>query len=76
MATITTDDGVDLHYEITGTGPALLLIHGITESSDAWAPVVPRFAADRERFVQNIVEGSAVLDARFEIGCAGLQIVV
>ncbi|MEM9608408.1 MAG: alpha/beta hydrolase [Actinomycetota bacterium] len=47
MATITTDDGVELHHEITGSGPALLLIHGITESSEAWAPLVPRFATDR-----------------------------
>ncbi|MEO1061988.1 MAG: alpha/beta hydrolase [Actinomycetota bacterium] len=47
MTTIATDDGVRLHAERRGAGPALVLVHGITESSAAWAPLVDRLAAER-----------------------------
>jgi pimeloyl-ACP methyl ester carboxylesterase len=42
----TTADGVDIHYEVSGTGPPVVLIHGITDSSADWAPVDQRLAAD------------------------------
>jgi pimeloyl-ACP methyl ester carboxylesterase len=34
-------------YRIAGSGPALLLIHGIGDSSSSWVPLMPRLA---ERF--------------------------
>ena len=32
-------------YVKAGTGPAILLVHGIGDSSDTWRPVLPRLAA-------------------------------
>lgn len=29
-------EGMDLHYRVTGSGPALLLIHGVTSSLHTW----------------------------------------
>ena len=46
MATATVD-GIDLHYDVTGEGPPLLLISGLGSSSLAWALAAPRLA---ERF--------------------------
>lgn len=46
MATITTPGGVKIAYETAGSGPALVLIHGITESRRAWDPLLPALAAD------------------------------
>ncbi len=43
-------ESVELHgkrltYRRTGSGPVLLLVHGITSSSASWAPVLHRLAA-------------------------------
>jgi pimeloyl-ACP methyl ester carboxylesterase len=40
----TTVNGVELHYEVTGEGPPLLLIAGLGSSSVAWTAAVPRLA--------------------------------
>lgn len=37
-------DGVTLHYEIEGTGPALLLIAGMMSDSASWLPLVQDLA--------------------------------
>jgi pimeloyl-ACP methyl ester carboxylesterase len=37
-------NGVDLHYELTGSGPPLVLVHGSWGDHDNWAPVVPALA--------------------------------
>lgn len=47
MATTTTVDGVTIHYERAGQGPAVVLVHGITDSGADWAPVDERLAVDR-----------------------------
>lgn len=39
MATTTTADGVTIHYETIGSGPDLLLVHGLTDSALTWGPV-------------------------------------
>ncbi len=42
----TTIDGVDIAYDVTGDGPPLVLLHGITESRRTWDPLVPDLAED------------------------------
>ena len=40
-------DGVPLHYLAAGRGPAVILLHGYTQTSRMWRPLLPRLA---ERF--------------------------
>lgn len=48
-STISTRDaeveGVKLHYLTAGRGPAVILLHGYTETSRMWMPVIPLLAA-------------------------------
>jgi pimeloyl-ACP methyl ester carboxylesterase len=37
-------DGVKLHYLTAGHGPAVLLIHGYTQTSLMWKPIIPLLA--------------------------------
>jgi len=46
MALTTAADGVAIAYDVTGTGPVLVLLHGITESRRAWDPLIAHLAAD------------------------------
>jgi len=46
VATITTSQGVALDYEVTGSGPMLVLVHGITENRRTWDPLVAPLARD------------------------------
>jgi pimeloyl-ACP methyl ester carboxylesterase len=39
--------GVKLHYLTAGKGPAVLLLHGYTQTSRMWNPIIPKLA---ERF--------------------------
>lgn len=46
MESVTTADGTRIAYTDTGGDrPALVLVHGITESHRAWDPIVPALAA-------------------------------
>jgi pimeloyl-ACP methyl ester carboxylesterase len=40
-------EGVKPHYLTAGHGPAVILLHGYTETSRMWRPIIPRLA---ERF--------------------------
>src|SRR5215470_7837355 len=44
MATITTDDGVKLHAEDTGTGEPLLFVHEFAGDHRSWEPQVRFFS--------------------------------
>ena len=46
MTEVTTTDGVRIAYDVTGTGPVLVLVHGLTESRRAWDPLIDDLAAD------------------------------
>ncbi len=46
MATTTAADGTAIHHDIQGDGPTVLLVHGITEQSGCWDPIVSRLAVD------------------------------
>ena len=38
-------DGVKLHYLEAGHGPAVILLHGYTQTSRMWRPIIPLLAA-------------------------------
>jgi pimeloyl-ACP methyl ester carboxylesterase len=38
-------DGVKLHYLTAGHGPAVILLHGYTQTSRMWTPIIPLLAA-------------------------------
>jgi pimeloyl-ACP methyl ester carboxylesterase len=38
-------DGVELHYLTAGKGPAVVLLHGYTQTSRMWRPFIPLLAA-------------------------------
>ncbi len=42
MPTTTAADGTAVVYEVDGSGPFLLFVHGITEDHTMWAPIVER----------------------------------
>ncbi|HEY6331190.1 MAG TPA: alpha/beta hydrolase [Blastocatellia bacterium] len=37
-------EGVKLHYLTAGSGPAVLLLHGYTQTSRMWRPIIPELA--------------------------------
>jgi pimeloyl-ACP methyl ester carboxylesterase len=37
-------EGVKLHYLTEGHGPTLILLHGYTQTSRMWKPVIPPLA--------------------------------
>ena len=63
MDTVTTADGAQLAYAQHGTGRALLLVHGITETHAMWDPVVP-FLATQWQVTAVDVRGHGESDRR------------
>ncbi|MGQ9480850.1 2-succinyl-6-hydroxy-2,4-cyclohexadiene-1-carboxylate synthase [Chloroflexus sp.] len=51
---ITLND-ITLHIEITGSGPALLTIHGFTGSGQTWQPLVPMLAQDHTLVLVDLI---------------------
>jgi pimeloyl-ACP methyl ester carboxylesterase len=41
---MTTVDGLQFHYLSAGHGPAVILLHGYTQTSRMWRPIIPQFA--------------------------------
>jgi pimeloyl-ACP methyl ester carboxylesterase len=41
---VATVDGVKLHYLTAGHGPAVILLHGYTQTSRMWKPIIPLLA--------------------------------
>ena len=44
MAAVEVRPGIAIAYERSGSGPPLVLVHGITESRRSWDPLVPLLA--------------------------------
>jgi pimeloyl-ACP methyl ester carboxylesterase len=44
VARNTEVDGIRLHYLTAGHGPALILLHGYTQTSNMWRPIIPLLA--------------------------------
>lgn len=38
-------DGLKLHYLMAGSGPAVILLHGFTQTSQMWRPIIPILSA-------------------------------
>ncbi|HVY92553.1 MAG TPA: alpha/beta hydrolase, partial [Bryobacteraceae bacterium] len=38
-------DGLTIHYLTAGRGPAVILLHGYTQTSRMWRPILPQLAA-------------------------------
>ena len=57
-----TRDGVRIHYEDEGTGPAVLLIHGHTLDRRVWEPVMPGLRAAGLRIVRPDLRGHGLSD--------------
>ena len=34
-------DGIRIHYLIAGRGPVVILLHGYTQTSRMWRPLIP-----------------------------------
>lgn len=51
MERVVTVDGHRVRYLAAGTGPALVLLHGLGESPADWAALLPRLAASRAVYV-------------------------
>ncbi|MFV1991026.1 MAG: alpha/beta fold hydrolase, partial [Acidimicrobiales bacterium] len=46
MSSITTQDGISINYARSGTGPVLILVHGITEDLHAWDEIAAILSTD------------------------------
>jgi len=44
MHTVKSADGTPIAYNVSGAGPALLLVHGATADHTRWSSVIPRLA--------------------------------
>lgn len=45
VAKTATIDGLKLHYLASGKGPVVILLHGYTQTSRMWRPIIPLLAA-------------------------------
>lgn len=44
MPYVTTADGIRAYYDLAGSGPALVMVHGASQDSLSWQYVIDRFA--------------------------------
>jgi pimeloyl-ACP methyl ester carboxylesterase len=69
MRTTTADDGATLAYDVVGRGHPMVLVHGITESSASWEPLVDPLAASHEVVLVDLRgHGSSERRAPYDLG--------
>lgn len=69
MAIAAVGPGVDIAYERAGSGPPLVLVHGITESRRSWDPLVPRLAEHFDVVAADLRgHGESAKVAPFDVG--------
>ncbi|MFG2879270.1 alpha/beta fold hydrolase [Streptomyces sp. NPDC048337] len=73
MATITVN-GAQVHYEKTGSGPALVLVHGTGSAGSAvnWGQTTPRFTPHRTVITPDLSGTEATLDDGAPLTSEGL----
>jgi pimeloyl-ACP methyl ester carboxylesterase len=50
-------DGLKIHYLVAGHGEVVILLHGYTQTSDMWRPLIPSLAKrDRARYTAAYAE--------------------
>ncbi len=47
-------DGVELYVRVGGTGPAVVLLHGYTQTGDMWAPLAAELSRDHTVIVPDL----------------------
>lgn len=71
MNQATSADGVRIAWTAEGSGPPVVLVHGITENLHAWDPVARRLAADRT-VVRLDLRGHGASDPGEDYGLAAM----
>ena len=73
MDTFTSKDGTHIAYQQTGSGPAMILVHGASDDHTSWAPLLPFlphhytvYAMDRRGRGGSRVEGEYAIQREFE----------
>jgi pimeloyl-ACP methyl ester carboxylesterase len=69
-------EGVKLHYLTAGHGPALILLHGYTQTSRMWRPVMPRFAEKFTVIAPDLpgIGDSAIPESGLDMASAAVRI--
>lgn len=69
IATTSAAGGTTVVYEVIGDGPAVVLVHGLTESRRSWDPLVERLAADHTVVALDLPgHGESDLSAAYDVG--------
>ena len=69
-------EGSRLHYLTAGRGPALILLHGYTQTSRMWRPVIPQFAGKFTVIAPDLpgIGDSAIPDTGLDMASAAARI--
>jgi len=69
-------DGTPISYDSQGDGSPVVLVHGITESSASWSPVVDRLATDH-RVITLDLRGHGASDTadRYDLGAMAADVI-
>jgi len=65
-------DGVAIHYEVKGEGPALLFTHGYCASGRMWAPQLEALSVGQKMLLRLSPEDRALVMQRLREGRAAI----